>query len=153
MKKILYASYLYLTMFLIGGSFVSCSSGGDDTPHSDPDQPQIIDIQGINVDISGNEPMFYFTAAEQRGGKAELTATETRAEGIIIPGVYNTKKGCYEFDLSDLEDKKSYTIKIMVYNSENKLVIESTVKTITMPDTSDSAIINPEGESDGTRSF
>ena len=139
-------------MLMIGCLFVSCSSGGDDTPPSDPDQPQVIDIQGIDVDVSGNEPMLYFNVAEQQGGKAELTATETRAEANVIPGVYNSQKGCYAFDLSDLEDKKTYNFKIMVFNNEGKVVIESTEKIITMPDTSDSAIIDPEGESDGTRS-
>lgn len=158
MKKIIFASYLYLATFMIGGLFVNCSSGGGDdvndtTPSTPENLPQIIDIKNSDIDISGNEPMFYLYVAEQQGGMAKLTATETRAGENVIPGVYNTQKGCYEFDLSDLEDKKTYNIKIMVYNNENKVVIESTVKTITMPDTSDSAIINPEGESDGTRSF
>ncbi len=42
---------------------------------------------------------------------------------------------------------------LVVYDKENNVVIESTEKIVTMPDTSDSAVINSGGESDGTRSL
>ena len=110
------------------------------------------DISTVNVDESGSVPKFSFAAPQQVGGKGELIASGTGADEKVILGNYNTDKGCYEFDLSILESNQLYTFKIKVYNKEGKVVVESSEKTVTMSDTFDSAKINPQGESGGTRS-
>ena len=168
MTKTIFASYLF-SVIMMAMCMVSCGGGGDDiinedagnytpsTPSTPQEQPQeepviVKDISDVNVDESGNVPTFSFAAPQQVGGKAELIASETRVDGIVILGKYNTDTGCYEFDLSVLESNRLYTFKIKVYDKDGKVVIESSEKTITMPDTSDFAKINPHGESDGTRS-
>ncbi len=161
MKKILYTSCLISVIVITMSLLASCGGGSDAAEEDKPtpvtpepkqeDPPVVQDISSENVDLSSNEPTFKFAAPQQVDGKAELTATLTRADAVVILGSYNTEKGCYEFDLSILEDSQPYTFKVKVYNKEGKVVIESKEKTITMPDTSDSSKINPSGNSDGTR--
>ena len=151
MKRIVYATRFALVALVTIALACSCSSGDSDTGTTPQDAPKVIDITNAEIDISGNEPMFYFSIEEQEGGTALLTATETRAGTTEITGAYNKEKRGYEFDLSELEDNKQYTFKITVKDRENKVVIVSTEKQFTMPDLSDSATVNTEGESDGTR--
>ena len=176
MKKIIFAScclfsVIVMTMCLL----VSCGGGGggdiidEDAEKYTPNKPSqqqqqeqqqqqqedpvvVKDISTVNVDESGSVPKFSFAAPQQVGGKGELIASGTGADEKVILGNYNTDKGCYEFDLSILESNQLYTFKIKVYNKEGKVVVESSEKTVTMSDTFDSAKINPQGESGGTRS-
>ncbi len=174
MKKIIYVgcfvSIIAMTMCLL----VSCGGGGGDTIEEDTKQSQnnsnsgqtqdategqqkspavIVDITNSTLDTSGDNVIFSFEAPFQVGGKAELFAMDSNDTKKVVLGTYNTEKGCYEFNLSELEEEKSYTFKIKVYDKAGTVVVESTESVITMPDMVEHAKFNPSGESDGTRSY
>ncbi len=157
MNTYFYKYLVIVALILSLGWMTSCGKEEEESaePVLEITAPVIkkIDISSGQVVTNGNETEFSVTMSKRNGGRAELTATgKDNQQRVVITGDYDTKAGAYVFNLSTLEAAQEYSLIMIVYDANGDVVMESNEKVIVMPDTSDSAAIDSEGTSDGTRS-